>query len=635
MATFYDIYQYYLNNPNAIPGGISSVSGVSGVAPVATPTSSQGIMSAVPQGSLVENGSGDNSSQIGTAPTSSSGTSIGNAISNAISSIGSMSTGRAIGTAIGYGLGLGPIGTFGLGQIGSSFGGGTTAGPGGVDQGTGPGGCDTGVDQGVGPGGCATGTSTDQGVGPGGCATGTSGPGPGPGPDTGTGPGGCDSGPGPGPGGPGPDTGTGPGGCDSGPGPGPGPSTDPGTGPGGCSNGGGDGGGGPGGADAGTGPGGCGFATGGRVGFSNGSSGQDYWITVQEMYDNAGGEAGTGLGLIDFANKYFPKMADGGRVGMAGGGVSQGLDYLMGIERRGYAVGGTGPSPDAAETYSEYKARMLEALRKSHGGQKTANTDLQPDGSYSGVSREIPIEDYFNYMLADAYALGFNPNTGLKFGVDDRGVLTDQYKFEQEMADFKKNSQTTPTMREPGGIITDGGLRYRINADGSRTLLDTATEQTTPTEDFSDYLNTTTINTNAQTTPTVAEQMMSPEDALTPPAPDVNPLQQHFDQNQMLKDAVARGEITPEQYNELGGYDVQQTLSPGNPLLGGIGNLIGSIGHNAVQSYKDKQSFGDAVGDVYRNVKGGLDNNIKIYVINMKHNVKNLHSRDLLEQLDH
>jgi hypothetical protein len=34
---------------------------------------------------------------------------------------------------------------------------------------------------------------------------------------------------------------------------------------------------------------------------------------------------------------------------------------------------------------------------------------------------------------------------------------------------------------------------------------DIVTEQTTPTEDFSDYLNTTTINTNAQTTPTVGE----------------------------------------------------------------------------------------------------------------------------------
>jgi hypothetical protein len=54
----------------------------------------------------------------------------------------------------------------------------------------------------------------------------------------------------------------------------------------------------------------------------------------------------------------------------------------------------------------------------------------------------------------------------------------------------------------------------------------------------------------------------------------------------MLKDAVARGEITPEQYNVLGGYDVQQTLSPGNPVLGGIGNLIGSTGYNVIQSYK-------------------------------------------------
>jgi hypothetical protein len=64
------------------------------------------------------------------------------------------------------------------------------------------------------------------------------------------------------------------------------------------------------------------FAKGGRVGFSNGSSGQDYWITVQEMYDNAGGEAGTGLGLIDFANKYFPKMANGGRVFYLQGGLA-------------------------------------------------------------------------------------------------------------------------------------------------------------------------------------------------------------------------------------------------------------------------------------------------------------------------
>ena len=71
-----------------------------------------------------------------------------------------------------------------------------------------------------------------------------------------------------------------------------------------------------------------------------------------------------------------------------------------------------GPAPDAKENYAQYKARMLESLRKNHAGQKTATTDLQPDGSYSGVSREIPIEDYFNYMLADKKALGFDPITG-------------------------------------------------------------------------------------------------------------------------------------------------------------------------------------------------------------------------------
>jgi hypothetical protein len=313
---------------------------------------------------------------------------------------------------------------------------------------------------------------------------------------------------------------------------------------------------------------------------------------------SVGAGDGGGPGGGDSGDSGGP-FRDGGRVGLYDGGSA--FDNYRSINlggRVGYAEGGTGPSPDAAETYSEYKARMLEALRKSHGGQKTAYTDVQPDGSSSGISRDLPIEDYFNYMLADAYALGFNPNTGLKFGVDDRGVLTDQYKFKQEMADFKKNSQTTPTMGEPGGIITDGGLRYRINADGSRTLLDTATEQTTPTEDFSDYLNTTTINTNAQTTPTVAEQMMSPEDALTPLTPDINPLQQHFDQNQMLKDAVARGEITPEQYNVLGGYDVQQTLSPGNPVLGGIGNLIGSTVYNAAQSSLPSNNLKDSFGNV-------------------------------------
>jgi hypothetical protein len=82
--------------------------------------------------------------------------------------------------------------------------------------------------------------------------------------------------------------------------------------------------------------------------------------------------------------------------------------------------------------------------------------------------------------------------------------------------------------------------------------------------------------------------------------------QKHFDQNQLLKNAVASGEITPEQYNELGGYDVTQTMAAGNPIMGGIGNLLGSTAYNVVQSLKGDQPFSDIFGDVYRNVKGGM-----------------------------
>ena len=57
---------------------------------------------------------------------------------------------------------------------------------------------------------------------------------------------------------------------------------------------------------------------GGRVGFAEGGS---YWQTVQEAYDSAGGQDGTGLGFFDFADMYFPNpMATGGIVSLAGGG---------------------------------------------------------------------------------------------------------------------------------------------------------------------------------------------------------------------------------------------------------------------------------------------------------------------------
>ena len=58
-------------------------------------------------------------------------------------------------------------------------------------------------------------------------------------------------------------------------------------------------------------------AMGGRIGYSDGSPG--YWETVSDAFEKAGGQEGTGMSLFDFADQYFPKMADGGRIGYAMG----------------------------------------------------------------------------------------------------------------------------------------------------------------------------------------------------------------------------------------------------------------------------------------------------------------------------
>jgi hypothetical protein len=88
-------------------------------------------------------------------------------------------------------------------------------------------------------------------------------------------------------------------------------------------------------------------------------------------------------------------------------------------------------------------------------------------------------------------------------------------------------------------------------------------------------------------------------------SPKMFNLQKHFDQNQLLKDAVKAGTITEEEYNILGGYDVQRTMGLNNPVLGALGNLVGSLGYNTVQSIRDGQPVFEGLKDVGRNIMGG------------------------------
>ena len=45
----------------------------------------------------------------------------------------------------------------------------------------------------------------------------------------------------------------------------------------------------------------------------------NYWSMVTKMFLEAGGEEATGMSINDFAAKYFPKMAQGGRIGYSEG----------------------------------------------------------------------------------------------------------------------------------------------------------------------------------------------------------------------------------------------------------------------------------------------------------------------------
>jgi hypothetical protein len=299
---------------------------------------------------------------------------------------------------------------------------------------------------------------------------------------------------------------------------------------------------------------------------------------------------GSGGGGADSAGDGGDGYATGGRIGYAEGGISQ-EGVIPGFEKIRDTVYF---NPDGTPNLEKIKAaNFLAGSSPSEFGYRDIKTgDVYGPSTYTDIA-------------SGRYPRIFDPS---KYTI---GPDNNYYEVDS--------------------IITDGGLRYRINADGSRTLLDTTIAQTTPTEDFSDYLNTTTINTNVQTAPTIAEQMMSPEDALTPEVPQENPIQKHLDFNEFLK---GQG-LSQQDYNVLGGYDVAQNLAPGNPILGGAINLASPF-YNLMQTFdsaKDTQGniikqyvpdmyedatesgayytvpaqkFSDIPGSAARNIQGGL-----------------------------
>jgi hypothetical protein len=288
------------------------------------------------------------------------------------------------------------------------------------------------------------------------------------------------------------------------------------------------------------------------------------------------------------------RAGDGGDGYATGGRVFNGLDYLSGVERRGYAEGSVSQegvipgfekirdtvyfNSDGTPNLEKIKAaNFLAGSSPSEFGYRDIKTgdvygpstytdiasgrypNIYDPSKYTATEQTTPTEDFSDYI-------NFTTSRGGQYAIDPSSILdrdleslntqttpTEDFSDYLNTTTINTNVQTTPTMGEPGGIITEGGLKYRINADGSKTLLESVTgpngiEFKLVTGQFSgkpvykafypeDYdfskfgaIGGSTASefdpeyffknimapeeTNAQTTPTVAEQMVSPDDAM-------------------------------------------------------------------------------------------------------------------------
>jgi hypothetical protein len=275
----------------------------------------------------------------------------------------------------------------------------------------------------------------------------------------------------------------------------------------------------------------------------------------------AAGGSGGGGGGADSAGDGGDGYATGGRIGYAEGGISQ-EGVIPGFEKIRDTVYF---NPDGTPNLEKIKAaNFLPGSSINEFGYRDIKTgDTYGQSTYADIA-------------SGRYPRIFDPS---KYTI---GPDNNYYEVDS--------------------IITDGGLRYRINADGSRTLLDTTIAQTTPTEDFSDYLNTTTINTNVQTTPTVAEQIISTNN-LSPfsSAPLTSVAEKLFPQGNFLN--IKETATSPTEYNIKATEDLVKNLPGGivKDIVAPTAAFALSLPYDAIQAYQ-RMEPGSGIGGIWKSI---------------------------------
>jgi hypothetical protein len=344
------------------------------------------------------------------------------------------------------------------------------------------------------------------------------------------------------------------------------------------------------------------------VGDGGGPGGGDSGDTGGPFRD--GGRVGLYDGGSTFDN--YRALNLGGRVGMAGGGVSQGLDYLMGIERRGYAEGGTGPRMIDGVSQEGILPGFIKRRSEFYNADgtinqekiKAANFFYNADGT---VNQVIPPTEFYYERIGKGgigEGGGYDPKTYERIVAEGSNLyggysgnkisqVEDPLGLIQRLN--KAGGNRTPFdnisyLPSEGGYVQWDGTSWTVTSPEmiEQRIKDwesvnyspiqppnTLNAQTTPTEDFSDYVT--------KTTPTVAEQIISTNNsspALTSVAETL------FPQGDFLN--IKETAASPTEYNIEATKDLVENLPGGivKDIVAPTAAFALSLPYDAIQAYQ-------------------------------------------------
>jgi hypothetical protein len=318
-----------------------------------------------------------------------------------------------------------------------------------------------------------------------------------------------------------------------------------------------------------------GFAMNPALGIANLAATQVFGKSPMDMAMEAMGISGFGRTDSDFATAGVFGGDDSSSTGTANATDTgdMGSEAANDAASASAAAGGSGgggadSAGDGGDGYAKggrvgYAEGSITQEGVIPGFTKLKNPDGAP-GNYNEFMYEGPDGQIYGAGTYSSIAAGMYPN----IYEPSKDIVTEQTTPTEDFSDYlntttiNTNVQTTPIMGEPGGIITDGGLRYRINADGSRTLLDTAIEQTTPT---------------------VAEQIISTNNsspALTSVAETL------FPQGNFLN--IKKTATSPTEYNIEATKDLVENLPGGTvkDIVAPTAAFALSLPYDAIQAYQ-------------------------------------------------